>query len=96
MNKNGAYLKGKINTCINESGKGYQPTTNLVKDDNKNNLLSDSNGAINFCQLLSVQWDKYVGKTAKHTAEPLVSKPRHSATQMPTKKLTGYKSLRTA
>jgi hypothetical protein len=63
-------------TCINEFKKGYQPRTNLVKDE-KGDLLADPHKIVNrwmnyFCHLLNVQ--RMVGgirQTEIQTAEPL-------------------------
>jgi hypothetical protein len=74
-NKKREYFKDKINELesnsknknirdlyrgINEFKKGYQPRTNLVKDE-KGDLLADPHKIVNrwmnyFCQLLNVQW----------------------------------------
>jgi hypothetical protein len=74
-NKKREYLKDKINELesnsknenirdlyrgINEFKKGYQPRTNLVKDE-KGDLLADPHKIVNrwrdyFCQPLNVQW----------------------------------------
>jgi hypothetical protein len=73
-NKKREYLKDKINELvsssknknirdlyrgINEFKKGYQPRTNLVKDE-KGDLLADAHKIVNrwmeyFCELLNVQ-----------------------------------------
>jgi hypothetical protein len=90
-NKRREYLKGKINELatnsknnnirdlyrgINEFKRGYQPRSNLVKDDN-GDLLGDHN-TLNrqksyFSQLLNVNNVSYVRQTEICTAEPLVS-----------------------
>jgi hypothetical protein len=84
------YLKNKINELktnsknknirdlyrgINEFKKGYQPRTNMVKE---NGDLADSHSILNrwknyFCQLLNVHGVNDVRQTKIHTAEPLYS-----------------------
>jgi hypothetical protein len=61
---------------INELKKGYQPRTNLVKDEN-GDLLADSHNILNrrknyFRQLLNMHSVNDVRGTEIHTAEPLL------------------------
>jgi hypothetical protein len=90
-NKKREYLKDKINELatnsknknnrklyrgINEFKKGYQPRTNLVKDEN-GDLFAESHSILNrwknyFSQLLNEYRVSNVRKTEIHTAEPLV------------------------
>jgi hypothetical protein len=74
------YSKNKnirdICRSINEFKKGFQPRTNLVKDEN-DDLLADSHNILNrwknyFCQLLNSHGVSDVKQTEMHTAEPLV------------------------
>jgi hypothetical protein len=65
---------------INEFKKGYQPRSNLVKDES-GDLLANSYNILNlwknyFCQLLNANNVSDVRQTEIHTAEPLV--PDHS------------------
>jgi len=67
-------------TCsrgINDFKKGYQPRTNIVKDE-KSDLIADSHSILvrssnHFSQLFIVNGNNYVRQTEIHTAEPLVS-----------------------
>jgi hypothetical protein len=86
------YLKDRINELesnrknirelymsINEFKKGYQPRTNLVKDE-RGDLLADPHKMLNrwknyFCQLLNVHGSGGVRQTEMHTAEPFVPEP---------------------
>jgi hypothetical protein len=90
-NKKKEYLKAKINELetnsknmnirdlyrgINDFKKGYQPRTNVVKDE-KGHLLADSHSILtrwrnHLFQLLNVHGVNNVRQTEIHTAEPLV------------------------
>jgi hypothetical protein len=90
-NKKREYLKDKINEVesnsknknvrdlyrgINEFKKGYQPRTNLVKNE-KGDLFADPHKIVNrwmnfFCQLLNVQWVGGIRQTEIQTAEPRI------------------------
>jgi hypothetical protein len=64
---------------INEFKKGYQPTSNLVKDE-RSNLLADPPNILNrwknyFFQSLNVHRFSDVRQIEIHTAEPLVPEP---------------------
>jgi hypothetical protein len=81
---------------INEFRKGYQPKTNMVKDEN-GDLLADSHSILNrwknyFCQLLNVHWINDVRQTEIHTAESLVPEPSSSEVGMSIGKLKKFKS----
>jgi hypothetical protein len=81
---------------INEFKKGYQPRTNLVKDE-KGDLLADPQKIVNrwmnyFCQLLNVQWVGGIRQTDIQTAEPLVPEPSISEVEVSIYKLRRYKS----
>jgi hypothetical protein len=87
--KKGEYLKNKINEFetksknknitdlyrgISEFKKGYQPRTNIIKEEN-GDLLADPHSIFNrwknyFCQLLNAHGVNDVRKTKIHTAEP--------------------------
>jgi hypothetical protein len=90
-NKKREYLKDKITETelnsknknirdlyrgITEFKKGYQPKTNLVKDE-RGDLLADPQKILTtwknyFCQLLNVQGPGGIRQTEIHTAEPFV------------------------
>jgi hypothetical protein len=96
-NKKREYLKDKINELesnsknknirdlysgINEFKRGYQPRTNLLKDE-RSNLLVDPHKILNrwknyFSQLLNVHRAGDVRHTEMHTAEPFVPEPSAS------------------
>ncbi|PNF26628.1 hypothetical protein B7P43_G09369 [Cryptotermes secundus] len=93
-NKKREYLKDKIDELamnskntnirdlyggINDFKRGYQPSSNLVKDENCH-LLADSHNILNrwrihFSQLLNVHRVSDVRQIEIHTAEPLVPHP---------------------
>jgi hypothetical protein len=93
-NKKREYLKDRINELgsnsnnknirdlyrdINEFKKGYQPRTNLVKEE-AGDLLADSHKILDrwknyFCQLLNVHRAGGVRQSELHTAEPFVPEP---------------------
>jgi hypothetical protein len=108
------YLKNKINELetnsknknirdlyrsIHEFKKGYQPRTNMVKEEN-GDLLADSHSILNgwknnFCRLLNVHRVNVVNdvrQTKIHTAEPLVPEPSSFEVEIATEKLKRYKS----
>jgi hypothetical protein len=98
-NKKREYMKDKINELesnsknkniidfyrgINEFKKGYQPRTNLVKDE-RGHLHAASHKILNrwknfFCELLNVHGVSGVRQTETHTAEPFV--PDSSASEV--------------
>jgi hypothetical protein len=93
-NKRSEYLTGKINDLesnskntnirdlyrgTNEFKRGYQPQTNLVKDD-RGNLLADPHQILNrwknyFCQQLNVQRAGHVRQTEMHRVTPFEHSP---------------------
>jgi hypothetical protein len=78
---------------INDFKKGYQPRTNVVKDE-KGDLVADSHSILakwrnHFFQLLSVHGVNDVRQTEIQTAEPLVPGPSDS---MAIEKLKRHKS----
>jgi hypothetical protein len=93
-NKKRKYLKGKIDELaknsrnknirdlykgINDFKGGYQPRSNLVKDEN-DDLLADSHNILNRCknlfpQLLTVHGVSDVRQIEIHSAEQLVPDP---------------------
>jgi hypothetical protein len=111
-NKKREYLKDKINELvsnsknknirdlyrdINEFKKGYQPRTNLVKDE-RGDLVADPHKILSkwknyFCQLLNVYG---VGggsrQTEMHMAEPFMPDPSASEVEAATEKLRRCKS----
>jgi hypothetical protein len=110
-NKEREYLKDKINELesnsknnnitdlyrgINEFKKGYQPITNLVKDE-RGDLLADPHKILNrwknyFCQLLNVHGAAAVRQNEIHTAELFVPQPSASEDEVAIGKLKRYKS----
>jgi hypothetical protein len=77
--------------------KGYQPRTNLVKDEN-DDLLADSRSILNswknfICQLLNVRSVNNVRQTEMCKAEPLLPEPSCFEVEIATESLKGYKSL---
>jgi hypothetical protein len=103
------YLKNKINELetnsknknirallrgINEFETGYQPRTNMVKEEN-GDVLADSHSILNrwknyFCQLLNVHGVNDVWKIEIHTAGPLVPEPSSSEVEIAIEKLKRY------
>jgi hypothetical protein len=100
------YVKGKINELamnsknknirdlyrgINEFKRGYQPRSNLVKDEN-GDMLADSNNIVNgwksyFSQLLNVHCVSDLRQIKMHMAEPLVPGPSHLEVEISIAKL---------
>jgi hypothetical protein len=81
---------------INEFKKGYQPRTNLVKDE-RGDLLADPPKILNswknyFCELLNIHGVGGVRQTEMHTAEPFVPESRASEFGVAFWKLISYKS----
>jgi hypothetical protein len=110
-NKRREYLKDQINKLetnsknknirdlyrgINEFKKGYQPRTNLTKDESSN-LLADPHKSLNtwknyFCQLLNVHRVGSVRQHEMHTAKPFLPEPSVSEVEVATGKMRRYKS----
>jgi hypothetical protein len=81
---------------INKFKKGYQPRTNLVKDE-RGDLLADPHKILNrwknyVCQLLNIHGAGGVRQTEMHSAEPFVPEPSASEVGVATGKLKRYKS----
>jgi hypothetical protein len=75
---------------INDFKRGYQPSSNLVKDEN-GDLLADSHNILNrwrnyFSQLLNVRHIEI------HTAEPLIPDSSLFQSEIALAKLKRYKS----
>jgi hypothetical protein len=94
-NSNNKHIRD-VHRGINEFKRGYQPTSNTVKDEN-GDLLAHAhifNGWKNcFFQLLNVHRVSDVTQTEIHTAEPLVPDPSPSEVEITTvkfKKITTY------
>ena len=105
-NKKKEYLKAKIDEFetnskvknirdfyrgINDFKKGYQPRTNMVKDE-KGDLVTDSHSILarwrnHFSQLFNVHGIKDIRQTEIHPAEPLVPQLRAFEVDMATEKL---------
>jgi tRNA(Ile)-lysidine synthase TilS/MesJ len=110
-NKKREHLKDKINKLatniknkniidlyrgINEFKRGFQPRSNLVKDEN-GDLLADAHNILNmwknyFSQLLNVHNVSDVRQIELHAAEPLVLGPSHLEVEIAIAKLKEYKS----
>jgi hypothetical protein len=110
-NKKREYLKGKMTDIelnsksktirdlyrgITEFKKGYQPKSNLVKDD-RGDLLADPQKISTrwknyFCQLLNVHTQWVVRQTEIHTAEPFVPELSAAEVEVDIRKIKGYKS----
>jgi hypothetical protein len=76
--------------------RGYQPRTNVVKDE-KGDLVADSHCILarwrnHFSQLLNIHWANDVRQTEVHTAEPLVPEPSAFEVEMAIEKLKRHKS----
>jgi hypothetical protein len=81
---------------INEFKKGYQPRSNMVKEEN-GDLFADSHSILNrwknyFCQLLNAHGVNDVRQTEIHTAEPLLPEPSSSEVEIAIEKLKRYES----
>jgi len=81
---------------INNFKKGYQPRTNIVKDD-KGDLVEDSHIILArwrnyFSQILNVHGINDVRQTEIHTVEPLVPESSASEFELPIEKLKSHKS----
>jgi hypothetical protein len=79
---------------INEFKRGYQPRSNLVKDEN-GDLLADSNTILNrlksyFSQLLNVHNISDVRQIEIHRAEPLVPGPSYLEVEISNEELKKY------
>jgi len=82
---------------INDFKKGYQPRTNIVKDD-KGDLVADSQSILArwrnyFSQLLNVHGVNDDRQTEIHTAEPLVPEPSASEVELATEKLKSHNQI---
>jgi hypothetical protein len=82
---------------INEFKKGYQPTINIIKDEN-GNLLADPESVLNrwknfFNQMLNVHGVHDVRQMVTHTAKPLVPETSLVKVEITIGKLKSYKSL---
>jgi hypothetical protein len=80
----------------NDFKKGYQPKTNIVKDD-KGVLVADSHSILArwrkyFSQLLNVYGVNDVRQTEIHMEEPLVSELSAFEPELATEKLKSHKS----
>jgi hypothetical protein len=109
-NKKREYVKDKVNDIelnsknthirdlyrgIIELNKGYQPKTNVVKDE-RGGLLVDPQEILTrwkdcFCQLLNVQRAGGIRQTEIHTAEPFVPDPSAAEVEIAIRKLKRYK-----
>ena len=81
---------------INDFKKGYQPRTNVVKDET-GDLVTGSYSILvrwreYFSQLLNVHGVHDVRQTEKHTAEPLVPEPSAFEVDFAIEKLKSHKS----
>ena len=81
---------------INDSKKGYQPRTTIVKDE-KGDLVADSHSIMArwrncFSQILNVHDVKDVGQAEIHTVDPLVPEPSAFDVELAIEKLKNHKS----
>jgi hypothetical protein len=81
---------------VNEFKRGYQPRTNVIKDEN-GDLIADSHSILarwrnHFSQLLNIHGVNDVRQTEVHTAEPLVAEPSAFEVKMSIEKLKRHKS----
>jgi hypothetical protein len=80
---------------INEFTKGYQPTINIIKDEN-GNLLADPQSVNRwknfFNQVINIHGVHDVRQKDIHTAEPLVTEPSLVEVEIAIGKLKSYKS----
>jgi hypothetical protein len=110
-NKKREYLQNKINEIelnsknknirdtyrsITEFKKGYQPKTNLVKDE-RGDILVDPQKILTmwknyFCQLLNVQGAGGIRQTEIYPAEPFVPEPSAAEVEVTIRKLKRYKA----
>ena len=79
---------------INDFKKGYQPRTNILKDE-KGDLVADSHSILArwrnlFSQLLNVHEFNDVRQTEIHTAEPLVPEPSAFELELAIEKLKNH------
>jgi hypothetical protein len=75
--------------AVNDFKKGYQPRTNIVKDE-EGDLITDCHNILaswraHFSQLLNLQW-------INHTVEPLVPEPNAFEVEMAIEKLKRHNS----
>jgi hypothetical protein len=110
MNKKKEYLKTKIDELetnskiknikglfggISDFKNGYQPRTNIVKDE-KGDLVTDSHSILarwrnHFSQVLNVHGINNVRQREIRTAEPLVPEPSAFEAEMAVEKIKGHK-----
>jgi hypothetical protein len=81
---------------ISDFKKGYQPRTNVVKDEN-GDLVAECHSILAgwrnyFFQLLNVHGVNNVKQTEIHTAEPLVPEPSDSEVEMAIEKIKRHHS----
>ena len=81
---------------ISDFKKGYQPRTNIGKDE-KDDLVAESYSILarwrnHFSQLLNIQGDNDVGQTEMHTAEQPVPEPSAFEVELAIEKLKRLKS----
>ena len=81
---------------ISDFKKGYQPRTNIVKDET-GDLVTGSYSILArwrdyFCQLLNVHGVHDVRQTETHTAEPLVPEPSAFEVDLAIEKLKSHES----
>ena len=81
---------------ITDFKKGYQPRTNIVKDD-MGDLVADSHSVLamwrnHLSQLLNIHGVNDISQTEIHTAEPLVPEPYDFEVELAIEKLKSHKS----
>jgi hypothetical protein len=81
---------------INDFKKGYQPRTNVVKDENGDRVADSHSTSArlrnHFFQLLNIHGVNDVRQTEIHTAEPLVPELNESEVEMAIEKLKIHES----
>ena len=112
-NKKKGYLKAKIEELennskiknirdlyrgINDFKKGYQPRTDIIKDE-KGDLVADSHSILvrwsnYFSQLLNVHGVNEIGQAETHTAEPLIPEPSVFEVELTIEKLKKTSSFK--
>ena len=82
--------------CISDFKKGYQPRTNIVKDE-KGDFVAESHSILarwrnHFSQMVNIHGVNDVRQAEIHMAEPLVPEPSTFEIEMAIQKLKSNKS----
>ena len=86
----------EVYVCTSDFKKGYQPRTDIVKDE-KGDLVADSHSILArwrnyFSQLLNVHGVNEIGQAETHAAEPLVPEPSVFEVELAIENLKNHKS----